>query len=71
VKKILVFIVIVVLIYFVFSLTRRQQPGPLEPSKLGSDKTDIFAIPLDTSPTEERINREQLEELEEELQEEN
>jgi len=41
-----------------------------QPSKLGSDKTDIFAIPLDTSPTEERQNREELRELEEELQEE-
>jgi len=41
-----------------------------KPVNLGADKTDIFAIPADTSPTEERIQRERLKEMEKELQEE-
>ena len=69
-KKFLVFIVVVLLIYFIVSIIRTQQPPAPEPIKTGADKTDVFAIPLDTSPTEERINREELKELEEEIQEE-
>jgi len=67
VKKFLVFILLALLIYFLFTLTRTQQ---VRPSKLGADKTDVFAIPLDTSPTEERQNKERLQKIQKELEEE-
>ena len=46
--------------------TQESLSGERERAK---DKTDVYAIPLDTSPVEERANREMLKELQEDVQE--
>jgi len=64
-KQITRLIIMMVFCHQAFA-TQESLPGERERDK---DRTDVYAIPLDTSPVEEKANREILEDLQEDIQE--